>query len=1106
MPSLLPLACALLLQDPAPAPEAEPAPAEDSWFALRIEPLLEEHCYECHGERDRGGLRLSNRAAILRGGDSGPAIELTTPAESLLLEMISYSDEQHEMPPTGKLADEELALLTEWVLLGAPHDVLEAEEEEAPPEKLGPKDGLEGWSYAPVERTQPPTVTREDWVRSPIDAFLLARLEQVGLDAPALATPAQLVRRLHQDLLGIPPEPEAMRAFEADPSEERWAAMVDELLARPEYGQRWARHWLDVVRYAETNGYERDTDKPNMWRYRDWVVDALNSDLPYDDFVRHQLAGDELDEPTPASLSATGFYRLMQWDDEPGQGVLQARYDVLADLVDVTSSAFLGMSMGCARCHTHKADPIPHEDYYRFMAVFHGVTDMSVNGHLADITPPEQTQANRLEKERRMQLARELRDEREQIERALFAALARSGEPFGGRGDLIALEYRFYRDTWSALPDFDSLLAEDAGALPGGRFDLSPATRGESIGFVFDGRLPVDAAGARSFRIRAVDEARLRVGEHVIEAGRGQPGELVVELEAGEHEVRLDWYTASGPATLAVEWTPHAKPLWSYSFEAPPEDWNSADFDASDWSVGEPGFGRQGTPGGIVGTEWTTGDVWMLRDFEWQEGDELVFAAHHDEDVHVWINGVHALHRGGYRYNYEFFDPNGAGRNALRPGTNRIAVHGHNRDGGQYAHVEPVPRRLAGSLPPHELAFGWVPLSTLTESGDAREIERVVKSRTAELLGQEVLARWEQLGREIQAHERYEGPRVQTPAVQERREFPPMYVHVRGSAHNLGERSEPGVPSCLGGEPLEPWPVPEGHTSSGYRRALAEWIVAPENPLSARVVVNRIWQHHFGRGLVATTNDMGQLGERPSHPLLLDWLASELVRLDWSLKALHRTILNSSSYRASSVASESALALDPANRLWSRFPLRRLSAEEVRDGVLWLAGRLDTRLGGAPFYSRIPQEVLATSSRPDSVWGRSSEEDTWRRSLYIKVKRSLRTPVLDAFDLADTDSSCPERFVTTTPIQALEMLDGEFVHHHLEAIVARLREESGGELSALVQRGLELSQARSVTQEEVQDHVEWIQAVRSEFELSEEESLRDFALLLVNLNEFAFVD
>ena len=1104
MSSLLPLVCALALQDPTPASD-EPA-GEASWFARRIEPVLAEHCYGCHGERDRGGLRLTSREAMLRGGDSGPVIELRALDESLLLEMIAYTDEEHAMPPAGKLPDETIALLTEWVMLGAPHDVAEDEIGAEPVEKLGPKDGLEGWSYAPIERPELPALRDASWPRTSIDHFLLARLEAAELPAPAPASPAQQVRRLHHDLLGFPPAPETLSAFEADPSDEAWRALVDELLDRPEYGQRWARHWLDVVRYAETNGYERDSDKPFMWRYRDWVVDALNADLPYDEFVRQQLAGDELEEVTPESLTATGFYRLMQWDDEPGQGRLQARYDVLADLVDVTASGFLGMSMGCARCHTHKADPIPHEDYYRFMAVFHGLTDMSVNGHLADITPAEQIEANREEKERRMQLARAARDERDGIERRLFAALASSGEPFGGRGDLIELRYRFYRDSWDALPRFDSLLAEDAGTLPGGRFDLSPATRNESIGFVFEGRLPVVEAGLHKFRMRAVDGARWHIGEHQFDAGRGRPGELALELAEGEHEVRLDWYTKRGPAVLAAEWTPRPQPLWHYSFEAPPEDWNAADFDASAWAQGEPGFGRPGTPGAVLGTEWTSDDVWMVRDFEWREGDELVFAVHHDEDVHVWINGVHALHRGGYRHNYELFDPNGAGRDALRPGTNRIAVHGRNSNGGQYAHVEPVPRRLAGSLAPRELAFGWVPLTALNEAGDQREIERVVRERAAALLGQEALERWEALGREIEGHERYEGPRVQTPAAQEQRDFPPMNVHVRGSAHNLGERIEPGVPSCVGGEALEPWPQPEGRRTHGYRRALAEWIVDPANPLTARVAVNRMWQHHFGRGLVGTPNDFGQLGERPSHPLLLDWLASELVRLDWSLKALHRELLCSAAYRASSVASERALELDPLNALWSRFPMRRMTAEEVRDSVLWLAGRLDTRLGGAPFYAIMPAEVRATASRPNAAWGNSPEQERWRRSLYIKVKRSLRTPVLDAFDLADTDNTCPERFTTTTPIQALELLDGDFVHHHLGAIVERLRADAGEELEALVRRGLELALARSVDAEEVSDHVQWIHAIRDEFGLSEEESLRDFALLLVNLNEFAYVD
>ena len=359
----------------APAPSRADGPSFEA-----VRPILEEHCFGCHGggEKLRGNLDLTRRAGALRGGDFGPAVDLEFPEASVLLEAIRY--ESLEMPPSGQLDQATIDALTAWVMAGASYG--DEDNPEAPAAEVEEDEPYvseadrDFWSFRPVERPAVPAVERPDWVRNPIDAFVLHRLESEGLAPAPEASRATLIRRLSFDLLGLPPTPEEVDAFLGDDRPDAYERLVDRLLASPHYGERWARHWLDVVRFAETNSFERDSDKPASWRYRDYVVDAFNRDLPYDRFVREQLAGDELDEPTASSIVATGYYRLGAWDDEPTDR-LQARYDELDDIITTTGQGFLGLTVNCARCHDHKIDPIPQADYYRFLAFFHNLKPYS---------------------------------------------------------------------------------------------------------------------------------------------------------------------------------------------------------------------------------------------------------------------------------------------------------------------------------------------------------------------------------------------------------------------------------------------------------------------------------------------------------------------------------------------------------------------------------------------------------------------------------------------------------------------------------------------------------------------------------------------------------
>jgi hypothetical protein len=549
-----------------------------------------------------------------------------------------------------------------------------------------------------------------------------------------------LLRRVFYDLTGLPPSPEEVAAFLADDSPEALAKRVDLLLASPRYGEKWGRHWLDLVRYAETHGYERDSTKPFAWRYRDWVIEAFNEDKPYDRFLLEQLAGDELDDADAESVAATGYYRLGIWNDEPDDPLL-AKYDVLDGVLSTTCQVAMAMTIGCARCHEHKKDPIPQRDYYRLLAFFQDVSEMN-----------------------------------------------------------------------------DRMTREIAG------------TGGEKL------------------------------------------------------------------AVLAV-----------------------------------------------------------------------------------------------------------------------------------------------------------------AEKGRS-----------------------------------------------------PTHVFLRGNPELVGEEVTPGVPAVL--EALVPLPTlrapAPAATTSGKRRAFAEWLASGENPLVARTIANRLWQYHFGRGIVRTANDFGRLGELPTHPELLDWLACEVVASGWQLKRIHRLILSSSAYRMSSTPpgdDPRALAGDPANDLFWRYEMRRLSAEEIRDSILAVTGALHLKMGGPSFYPDLPAEVLQTSSKPAEVWGKSPPAEKVRRSVYIFIKRSLVPPLLAAHDLADTDSSCAVRFTTTVPTQALTLLNSEFISDAARRFAARLAEEAPTDLRSRIELGLRLVTCRRPRDEVLARALAMVEDLTSTG-TPEREALEYFALLALNLNEFAYLD
>ncbi len=962
---------------------AQSGPAVDglALFAQEVFPVLEENCLRCHGRdgKTKGGLALTTPAGLREGGNQGPAIDPEDPGASLLLEMVSYKDEDHEMPPDGKLSAGSIEAIAQWVKLGAPWPAnAAAQADTAGPLPLGMDFDDEGlWAFLPLGSPAAPEADAPEWAESPIDAFVYARLAAAGIAPAPAATKSTLIRRLYYDFTGLPPTPEEVEAFVNDERPGAYEHLVDYLLASPHYGEKWGRHWLDLVHYADSNGYERDTDKPYMWRYRDYVIRSFNEDKPYDEFVIEQLAGDELERPGAGALIATGYYRLGLWDDEPADA-LQGLYDNLDDMVDTTGKVFLGITMGCARCHDHKIDPILQSEYYEFLSFFHGVKmiqRIKGNGILRSILPPEEEAAYQRklrEKEaRENSLAEEIRAYLASFKSAVLRERPGLIQDSGiVLSDISGLEFRFYRDTWESLPDFEMLKPETAGRVEDNFITTELATRDAGVGFVFEGKLRVPKAGEYRFFIESVDGVRLLLDGNVLYSvlGLGQREDSVVrDLEGGAYPFRVEYFTKNGPPKLELSWSS-----------------------------------------------------------KFMEKRPLSAGAQQSKN-----------------------------NTALRP---------------------------------------------------------LFRKHAREILGPEAVAGLKRAEKELKAVKNREVPGKMAATVSEKGAAPPAtHILIRGNPHAKGKEVAPGFPALFRApRPAAPSPYQTAQ-SSGRRRQLAEWIASPDNPLTARVMANRIWQYHFGRGIVRSSNNFGVMGERPTHPELLDWMAGEFIRGGWRMKPLHKMIAMSRTYRMSSQGRAEALARDPDNDLFWRFNMRRLTSEEVRDSLLKAGGTLNTEMFGPGVYPELPAEVIATSSKQSTLlssgmWGESTPEEAARRSIYIHVKRSLLLPLLTDFDMAETDASCPVRFSTTLPTQALGMLNSDFINGQAKLFAARLPAEAGGGVQAQVRRALEIATSRAATPEELARGLAFINEMRTVEGLPLETALERFCLLALNLNEFVFLD
>ena len=911
--------------------EETPDRAGIEFFENKIRPLLAERCYKCHSaqsEKVKGGLRLDFREGVLKGGQSPtPTVVPGDPEKSLLIKAIRYVDDDLQMPPKEKLSPEQIAAFETWIKMGAP------DPRTGPDPKLA--SAAKHWAYQPVAKPVPPDVKQKDWVNNPIDAFVLKKLDESNLAPAQPADKRSLLRRATYDLTGLPPSPDEIDAFLADNSAGAFAKVVDRLLASPHYGERWGRHWLDVVRYGESNGYEQNHLRPNAWYYRDYVIRAFNEDKPYTRFVTEQLCGDFLAKDDPSVSVATGFLVAGVHDtvgNQAEEGKRQQRADDLDDIVSTTGSAFLGLTVGCAKCHDHKFDPIPQQDFYRLAAVFAGVR----HEERALSTPQESAPAPAVEVTQKL--------------RSLSAQIA----------DLDAQA----RET--VLRSQSQVSTGSQETPPVRRPAVSPQRNVEDL------TGPVGAKFVRLTILSTHDGMEPCIDEIEIYA-QGSPENIALASKGA---------TATASSLLP-----------GYAIH----------------QVAHLNDGR-------YGNEWS------------------------------WISHE----RGGGWAQIELPQP---------AQISRVVWSRDSSDNPRFQDRLPKAYKLELSMD----GKSW----TSVADGETREAssEAIPSEKLTQALSPEQRARRTALSAERDKLRQHSDATKPPQAYVGRFTTPDtIYLLKRGSVMQRGDIVQPGAPTRILGPAVESGAAsPETQGEPARRLALAKWICDEKNPLTARVMVNRVWQHHFGHGIVSTPSDFGLNGTRPTHPELLDWLASDFISGGWQLKRLHRLIMLSNTYQQSNHTNEKGLAVDAGNLLLWHMPLRRLEAEAIRDSILFVSGKLNLEIGGPPFqlfkYRVVNIAIYDTLD--------DQGPSTWRRAVYQQSPRAIRDDLLASFDLPETAQRAPRREVTTTPLQALTALNSTFVLQQSRFYAERLEHDAGSKAEAQIARAFFLAFGRPPGNEEM---------------------------------------
>ncbi len=898
---------------------------DDIDFDLQIKPLLTAKCFDCHGpDVHESHLRLDRRAAMLRGGDSGePAIVVGNSEGSHLIKLVRGEEAGKRMPPdeAERLSKDEVKLLRKWIDQGAVWPGPDGADDQQ-------TEKTDHWSFQPVRRISPPAID-DRWIANGIDAFILRKQKEHSLEPNPQATRAELIRRIWLDVLGLPPTPEDVQAFVADRDPHAVQKLVERMLSSPHYGERWSRYWLDLVRFAETNGYETNRERPHAWPYRDYVIRSLNEDKPYDQFLKEQIAGDAFGVPEATAFLVAGPYDLVKSPDI--NLTLMQRQNELDDIINTTGTAFMGLTLGCARCHNHKFDPIRQSDYYSLQAIFAGIQHGDRSMPLSDAQHIEIAQID----QQLVQLHNELKP--------------------------------FVKDAGPQRPPVNARLNEELFEPVAAKFirftiDQTNASQpciDELEIFSGTTNVALSSAGAKATASSSLPGYEIHKLEHLND-GRVGNSRSWISNEAGK-----GWIQIELPSVATIN-----RIVWARD-----RDGQFAD--------------RVATKYGIeVATE---PDQWK----------------------------------------------------PVASSADRLPFTG-----------------AAATLPEYDFA----------------NFPDEVANRGRQLLNQ--LLNHEERKSQLQASGTVYAGTFQQPG--------PTYRLFRGEPTAQREQVNPGTVAALG-----KLPISEASPEQQRRVALAEWIVSRNNPLTARVIVNRLWQFHFGKGLVATPSDLGKAGVAPTHPELLDWLAMQLMDHNWSLKHVHRLILHSATYQQSSQPRPDALQTDADAQWWWRFPPRRLEAEPIRDSILAVTGVLDDRMYGPGFSGFEVELENVRHYFPKKKYG----PEDWRRMIYMTKVRLEKESVFGVFDCPDAATSVPKRSRSTTPLQALNLFNSPFMLQQAQLLADRLQRDCGENIPKQIERVFWLCYGREPSTAEMSDSTNFIAA----------EGIAAFCRAMLNSNEFVFL-
>ena len=960
---------------------------DEHFFRQRIEPILKRECFGCHSSQAKsakGGLRLDSRAALRKGGENGAVIVSGNAADSLLMSALRHEDLQ--MPPAKRLPDKVLVDFAKWINDGAVDPRVDADHATE-----------KHWAFQPIVDPVPPPIDAA-WVRNDIDRFVLQKLRDKELAPSPPADKVTLIRRVYLDLIGLAPTPQQVQAFLADSGDDAWENVVDTLLMSPHYGERWGRHWLDVARYADSNGYEADLPRPHAWRWREWVIRALNTDMPFDQFTREQLAGDLIPDASMEQKVATGFHRNTLFNTEGGVDREEDRVKRTVDRTNTLGQAWLGLTLKCCQCHSHKYDPISQQEYFSLYAFFNSLNESLMPAPTAE------------EQRRYQQQLATFRQQRERLLQQIAGYQSPALREWISQQAASDTGWSFVNPTQLHSATGANLQLQDDLSV----FVTSPNDQVDTYTITASTRL----RRISGIRIEAMADPRLpRQGP-----GLAANGNFVLSsVRVFARPIAQGRTTNQGKGTYFPLKTARA------NFSQGGRNVQSVlgDDPNDGWAV-YPRVGETHTA------------VFEFRDL-------IANHALPDAPLQLTIELDHQLHP----------DHN--------LGRFRIALT---------SVAQPIPMKLADSG-----VFDILAKPRTQRTGE--DIRRLVRfSRFQEPALDRLLAKLDELE---QAQPKRPAASSKARVVSENSPPRKTQVHRRGDFLNKGVVVQRKTPSVL--------PPLKIAGSAPTRLDLAHWLTSKDHPLTARVMVNRVWQRHFGRGLVASEDDFGTQGDLPTHPELLDWLATRFRTDCWSLKTLHRRIVTSASYRQSSLVEPGLLEADPYNQWLARQNRQRVEAEIVRDLALQASGLLNREVGGRSVYPPQPADLVKLGFQTSQNWPTSRGADRYRRGLYTFFRRTNPYPMLIQFDSTDANESCTRRDRSTTPVQALTLWNDPVFLECAQALGRRLMLESPD--NDLVGRAFQICLSRHPSPAERRTLTQFYQARLERFR-ADEQATRDF--------------